>query len=164
MSESDHSDSGPECNLCDLCHWLPLPRTHIFSSYGLPEEVVSDQICTDEASVGREGVCCIAHTELLMYRSTPHTVTGVLPAELFLKRQMRTQFSLLKPSLAETVEEKQQTQNRYRDKGRNKLRALSKGDCDTYKCVWSQMFEYLYFMFMLRNRTVSTCFSSCKRV
>lgn len=43
---------------------------------------------------------------LLMYRSTPHSVTGVSPAELFLKRQLRTRFSLLKPSLARTVERK----------------------------------------------------------
>ena len=65
---------------------------------------------------------------LLMYRSTPHTVTGVSTAELFLKRQMRTWFNLLKPSLTETVEEKQQNQKKYHDKGRTKLRELSEGD------------------------------------
>lgn len=65
---------------------------------------------------------------LLMYRSTPHTVIAVSPAELFLKRQVRTRLSLLKPSLAEAVEEKQQTQKKYHDQRGNKLRVLSEGD------------------------------------
>lgn len=52
---------------------------------------------------------------LLMYRSTPHTVTGRTPAELFLKRQIRTRFSLLKPKLASQVEKKQATQKRFHD-------------------------------------------------
>ncbi|CAK6983729.1 uncharacterized protein K02A2.6-like, partial [Scomber scombrus] len=47
---------------------------------------------------------------------------------LFLKRQLRTRFSLLKPSLAKTVEQKQQKQKQYHDKGKPKLRNLSEGD------------------------------------
>jgi len=35
---------------------------------------------------------------LLTYRSTPHSTTGVSPAELFLKRPLRTRFDLLRPS------------------------------------------------------------------
>lgn len=117
----------------------------IFASYGLPEEVVSDngpqftssefkqflrgngiketsvpvyhpasngaaersvqtvksalikQVLADKQSVTLQHRLA---NFLLMYRSTPHTVTGVSPAGLFLKRQMRTRFSLLKPSLA----------------------------------------------------------------
>lgn len=65
---------------------------------------------------------------LLMYRSTPHAVTGVSPAELFLKRQLRTRFSLLKPSLARTVEERQLQQKVHHDKTTSKLRHLSPGD------------------------------------
>lgn len=33
--------------------------------------------------------------------------------------------------------------------------------CNTKKCVWSQIFEYLYFTFMLRNGTDFMCFLSC---
>ncbi|XP_013404718.1 uncharacterized protein K02A2.6 [Lingula anatina] len=53
---------------------------------------------------------------LMRYRSTPHTTTGKTPAELFLKRQIRTRFSLLKPNLADVVEEKQMQQKRHHDK------------------------------------------------
>lgn len=61
---------------------------------------------------------------LIMYRSTHHTVTGKKPAELFLKRQMRTHFSLLKPDLAKSVQEKQQKQKRQHDKGKRVLRSF----------------------------------------
>ena len=41
---------------------------------------------------------------LIKYRSTPHRITGRTPAELFLGQPIRTRFSLLKPSLQDTVE------------------------------------------------------------
>lgn len=126
----------------------------VFASYGLPEEVVSDNgpqftssefkeflrsngikqtlvpayhpasngaaersVQTIKSSLMKQvladkGSVTLQHrlaNFLLMYRSTPHTVTGVSPAELFLKRQLRTWFSFLKPSLADTVEKKQHT-------------------------------------------------------
>ncbi|CAJ1066281.1 uncharacterized protein K02A2.6-like [Xyrichtys novacula] len=62
-----------------------------------------------------------------VFEEGPSTIR-VSPAELFLKRQVRTRFSLLKPCLAGTVEEKQQSQKKYHDKGRTKLRELSAGD------------------------------------
>ena len=40
---------------------------------------------------------------LLLCRSTLHSTTGRSPAELFLKRQLRTRFSLLKPELDQTI-------------------------------------------------------------
>ena len=49
---------------------------------------------------------------LLRYRCTPHSVTGVTPCQLFLKRNLRTKFSLLKPSLEREMEEKQHKQQR----------------------------------------------------
>jgi len=52
---------------------------------------------------------------LMVYRSTPHSVTKRTPAELFLKREMRTKFTLLKPSLERTVLERQIQQKRYHD-------------------------------------------------
>lgn len=36
---------------------------------------------------------------LFQYRNTPHSVTGVTPVELFLKRKPRTKFSVLKPNM-----------------------------------------------------------------
>jgi len=44
---------------------------------------------------------------LLMYRITPHTSTGRSPAELFLKRQPRTRFNLIKPDLRSKIVDKQ---------------------------------------------------------
>ncbi|KAL5014615.1 hypothetical protein ScPMuIL_008885 [Solemya velum] len=64
---------------------------------------------------------------LIKYRSTPHSVTGRSPAELMLKRQLRTRLSLVKPSLAKVVEDKQFQQKLYHD-GRNKERVFSVGD------------------------------------
>lgn len=65
---------------------------------------------------------------LLRYRCTPHTVTGVSPAELFLKRRLRNRFSLLKPHLERHMEEKQTQQKEQHDRSRVKLRELVSGD------------------------------------
>ena len=54
---------------------------------------------------------------LILNRSTPHTVTGLSPAELFLGRQIRNCFTLLKPNLNRTVEEKQLKQKSIMMKG-----------------------------------------------
>ncbi|KAL4007050.1 solute carrier family 7 (D/L-type amino acid transporter), member 10 [Sarotherodon galilaeus] len=65
---------------------------------------------------------------LIMYRSTPHTVTGRTPAELFLKRQIRTRFSLLKPELSRHIEQKQSEQKRHHDYRTQPVRVFSEGD------------------------------------
>ncbi|XP_039541338.1 uncharacterized protein K02A2.6-like [Pimephales promelas] len=65
---------------------------------------------------------------LLMYRATPHAVTGRSPAELFLKRELRTRFSLLRPDLSRTIEHQQAKQKLYHDKDRLKLREFQEND------------------------------------
>ena len=55
------------------------------------------------------------NTFLFVYRSTPHSTTGVSPAELFLKRKLRTRLDLLHPSVATQVAEKQAAQKEYHD-------------------------------------------------
>ena len=65
---------------------------------------------------------------LLMYRSTPHTVTGCSPAELFMKRQLRNRFTLLKPHLGNTVQNKQQEMKRHHDNARVKERSFVVGE------------------------------------
>ena len=110
---------------------------HLFSSYGFPEEIVSDngpQFTSDQfadflrqngvrhtrsapyhpatngaaermVQVLKKGLTLASRLSvdhqlanlLLSYRSTPHSTTGVPPAELFLKRQLRTRLTLLKP-------------------------------------------------------------------
>uniref|UniRef100_A0A1A8QZH2 Gypsy retrotransposon integrase-like protein 1 n=1 Tax=Nothobranchius rachovii TaxID=451742 RepID=A0A1A8QZH2_9TELE len=149
---------------------------NIFSSYGLPEEIVSDNgpqftsqeykaflqnngikqtlvpayhpasngaaeraVQTVKASLQKQVLdekkqnitITMQHrlaNFLFSYRCTPHSVTGCTPAELFLKRQIRTRFSLLKPDLAKVVDGKQQKQKYYHDRPASTLRHLSEGD------------------------------------
>ena len=46
---------------------------------------------------------------LLTYRSTIHSTTGVSPCSLFLKREVRTRFDLLRPDIESSVMGKQKT-------------------------------------------------------
>ena len=50
---------------------------------------------------------------LLTFQTTPHAMA---PAELFLKRQVRTQLDLLKPSVEGHVRDRQMEQKRYHDR------------------------------------------------
>ena len=43
---------------------------------------------------------------LLLYRSTPHTLTQVSPAELFLGRRVRTRFDIKRPNLGNAIQKK----------------------------------------------------------
>ncbi len=52
---------------------------------------------------------------LLTYRVTPQSTTGRSPAELFLKRELRTRFSFLRPDLGTKVKEKQERQIKAHD-------------------------------------------------
>ena len=52
---------------------------------------------------------------LFHYRSTPHTTTGVSPAELLLGRQLRTHLTLLQPDVAARVHTKQGQQKAGHD-------------------------------------------------
>lgn len=53
---------------------------------------------------------------LLKYRVTPHTTTRIAPAELFMKRQIRTRLSLIKSDVGKRMESHQQKMkhNHYR--------------------------------------------------
>ena len=46
--------------------------------------------------------------EKCFHRASSHTPTGVSPAELFVKRRLRTRFSLLKPDLRKSISTKQE--------------------------------------------------------
>ncbi|XP_020911109.1 uncharacterized protein K02A2.6 [Exaiptasia diaphana] len=65
---------------------------------------------------------------LLRYRTTPHSTTGVTPAELMVKRQLRTRLSLVKPNLAQFVETKQAKQKEHKDSKLSKERLYEISD------------------------------------
>ena len=52
---------------------------------------------------------------LLRYRTTPHSTTDGTPAELLMKRRLRTRLSLVKADLAQEIENKQSKQKQYKD-------------------------------------------------
>ena len=140
----------------------------LFASYGLPEEIVSDngpqftaEAFTDflhrngvkhtrtppyhpatngaaerivqvlKKSLKRNSQLTIQHqlsNLLLSYRSTPHTTTGVSPAELFLKRQLRIHLSLVKPDQEKAVFRKQEKQKEQHNHGTKILRSFMPGE------------------------------------
>ena len=59
--------------------------------------------------------------------TTPHTTTGVSPAELLMNRKLRSPLDLLSPSVEDKVLEKQYSQKRYYDL-HNRERRLCVGD------------------------------------
>ena len=65
---------------------------------------------------------------LLRYRTTPHSTTGISPAELMVKRRLRTRLNLVKPNLAQAVESKQEKQKLYKDTKCNKEREFVQSD------------------------------------
>ena len=52
---------------------------------------------------------------LFRYRTTPHSTTGVIPAELMVRRRLRTRLSLINPNLAQVVENKEEKQKMRKD-------------------------------------------------
>ena len=132
--------------------------SQIFSVYGLPEHIVSDngpQFSSEEFAVFLKSNG-IRHTRtalyhpatnglaerfvqslkqglktsqssgrslskrlgdfLLMYRSTIHSTTGVIPSSLFLKRELRTRFDLIRPDREVQVARKQSQQKDDHDR------------------------------------------------
>ena len=65
---------------------------------------------------------------LLRYRKTPHSTKGATPAELLMKRRLRTRLSLVKPDLTQEIENKQSKQKQHKDLNNNKDRQFSEND------------------------------------
>ncbi|XP_062594180.1 uncharacterized protein K02A2.6-like [Saccostrea cucullata] len=108
-----------------------------FASVGIPEEIVSDngpQFTSSEFqdfmkhSGVRHTLVPPYHPQSNGYRITPHSTTGTSPAELFLKRQLRTRLSCIKPNLRESVEEKQQKMKEQHDGGQCKVGEFQGGE------------------------------------
>ncbi|UYV73363.1 K02A2.6-like [Cordylochernes scorpioides] len=99
----------------------------LFSSYGLPEEIVSDngpqfteravkmiKMALDKNK--RKPGDTIQDTLskiLLAYRSAPHETTKKAPSELFIGRSLQTRLSIIHPNLESRVKEQQARQMKY---------------------------------------------------
>lgn len=64
---------------------------------------------------------------LFNYRITPHTTTGVAPAEMLMKRRLRTHLDLVQPKVEEQVMDKQFQQKLAHDQ-HAKERVFNAGD------------------------------------
>ena len=86
---------------------------------------------------------------LFWYRLTPHSTTGVSPAELLLGRRPRSKLDFLKPTLSERVQSKMDMQKKHHDTG-TKLRTFKLGECEDPFLIWLNcvMDEWLSVMLM----------------
>ena len=64
---------------------------------------------------------------LFRYRITPHTTTGMAPSEMLMGRKLNSRLNLLKPSLDQRVQHRQECQKEGHDK-RAKVRSFEVGD------------------------------------
>ena len=65
---------------------------------------------------------------LLKSRTTPHSTTGISPAELLMKHRLRTRLSLVKPTLAQAIDTKQESKEKYKDFKNHWERQFSEND------------------------------------
>ena len=65
---------------------------------------------------------------LLSYRMTPQASTGRSPADLFLKRELRNRFSLLRNDLDSKPHTSQQKQKEFHDTRKSVLREFTVGE------------------------------------
>ena len=65
---------------------------------------------------------------LLKSRTTPHSTTGISPAELLMKHRLRTRLSLVKPTLAQAIDTKQESKEKYKDFKYHSERQFSEND------------------------------------
>ena len=133
IPESSVSDNGPQfvatefqefCRLNGIRHIRVAPYHP--SSNGLGERAV--QVFKQgfrKSSVGtvRDRIARL----LFQYRITPHTTTGMSPAEMLMGRKLRSRLDLLKPNLEQRVTEKQRRQQFDHDK-RSRIRQFSEGE------------------------------------
>ena len=134
LPEEVVSDNGPQLASEEFSQFLkqngvrftPVPPYRPASNGAAERSVQSVKAAlTKQVLDGKANTLSLEHrlaNLLIPNRSTPHTVTGRSPAELFLGRQIRNCFTLLKPNLNRAVEEQQLKQNEHHDEGRVKSR------------------------------------------
>ena len=96
------------------------------SSNGLAERTV--QALKKGLSLAKQGTLTYRLTQVLFsYRITPHSTTGISPAELLVGRKLRSRLDLLHPNLEQTVHKKQWQQKQFYKGNRNSMIDLYNG-------------------------------------
>ena len=128
------SDNGPQLASKEFSQFLKqngvkftrVPPYHPASNGAAERSVqTAKTVLTKQVLEGKANALSLEHrlaNFLILNRSTPHTVTGQSPAELFLGRQIRNCFTLLKPNLNRAVEEQQLKRKENHHEGRVKPR------------------------------------------
>ena len=95
-----------------ISHWKSAPYHP--STSGLAEKAI--QIVKHGLKKAGTGTLKAKLARLLFnYRITPHTTTGVSPAQLLMGRTLKSRFDLLKPNIAARVDQKQSQQKHAHD-------------------------------------------------
>ena len=96
------------------------------SSNGLAERAV--QVLKKGLSLAKQGTLSYRLTQVLFsYRITPHSMTGISPAELLMGRKLQSRLDLLHPNLEQTVHKKQWQQKQFYKGNRNSMIDLYNG-------------------------------------
>ena len=113
IPDSIVSDNGPQftaaefqefCRSNDIRHTRVAPYHP--SSNGLAERAVR----IFKEGLKKQSGKTVAEwmAQMFQYRITPHTTTGIAPAELLMRRKLRSRLDMLKPQVEQVVQNKQQ--------------------------------------------------------
>ena len=101
-------------------------RNGILHTTGAPRHPATNGLAERYVSTFKSGMKKLAREDLsiedkvshflLRYRTTPNSTTGESPADVFLKRHVRTRLDFLKPNIQETVRRKQYLQKEGHDR------------------------------------------------
>ena len=135
LPEQIVSDNGPQftsdefksfCKSNGIRHITGAPYHP--STNGAIERAVQTMKKSLKSTVNEQGTIYTKLSRFLMsYRSIPHSTTGETPADLFLRRPLRTRLDLLKPKLTDKVSQRQETQKRFHDGAGTKEREFTEG-------------------------------------
>ena len=134
IPEQHVTDNGPQFTasdfeLCMKANGVKHIKTSPYhpSSNGEAERFVQAFKHAPKASKGDPGTLNLKLARfLLVHRNTPSSTTGVSPAELFMKRSLRSRLDLLRPSVKRRVQGRQADQKRQHD-ARSRLRKFDVG-------------------------------------
>ena len=135
LPEQIVSDNGPQFTSDEfkwfyksngICHITSAPYHP--STNGAIERAVQTMKKSLKSTVNESGTIQTKLSRFLMsYRTTTHTTTEETPAEMFLRRPIRTTLDLLKPNLEDKITQKQDSQKRFHDNAGNKMREFTLG-------------------------------------